>query len=264
MGRQRKGVARAGHGREEKWWVSVHERQVTKRDLQETSHRSGYYLNDTDAERLIQCYLGVMETCDDVEVFKKKWAAKLKQKGFADQRGCASTFCSGLLAKKTAPRFARIGGPAAPQAARLPSKSYSSVSAANEKQQERIIVAFEQEQERAFRLEDREQVVKMQEQDLQNKRVQLEKLLIATAKAEHERPKIVLGIKEGAVVQPDDVQPDIPFMLREERKNPAVRGEKLEASDPQSPNHNPYVVDAEPASTPPDAGCNCNCRCVIA
>ena len=219
---------------EASWWDAKKEKKhkVTEADVINSSSRIGYFINNEDAKGLIQCYLGVLNDSENVEEFKKKWKAMLPKKG---------------ITARTAPRYARIGGSAASQAALSPS-------------------AIEQQEEQALRLEERERVVLMREQDVHKKDVELEKVLNeATAKAELERREAVVGNQEDAPPNPNpymvDAKPDMPLMIGEER-NPAVL--EREASRLQAPNHDPYVVDAKPASTPPVASCNCGCRCVIA
>ena len=241
MAGQSKGVGRAGRGAgrggEFFWWKAVKhgKRQITMLDVQNSARVLGFdecfFKNNTDERNIIQRYKNVLGNSANVEEFKRKWKE--------------------ILIKQDVPR--RLSRPAA-RASSPPAPSPPAPSPATMRQK------LEQENELA--LVEREQFVLMGQREVKTKLAKLEELLDRTKIAEHEfersalerskmaAPKIVLGIKEGAVVHPDDVQLDIPF--REDRKNPAVRGEKLEASD---------VVDAEPASAPPVADCNCGCRC---
>lgn len=250
MGKQSNGVGRAGHGSEFYWWKAVkHGRRITAVDLQNTAQRLGFdgsiFVDNAEEKNIIQKYKGCIESSANVEEFKKKWRA--------------------ILIAQSVPRRFPYGGvppapsPPAPSPAtmrqKLEQKQPPAPSPAMMRQK------LEQKLEQELELAEREQFVRMEEREVKSKLAELEDLL---DKAKMAAPKIVLGTKEGAencIANMVDVQPDIPFMIREER-NPAVL--KLEASDPPSPNHNPSVVDAEPASAPPVADCNCGCRCVIA
>ena len=239
MAGQSKGVGRAGRGGEFFWWKAVKhgKRQITMLDVQNSARVLGFdecfFKNNTDERNIIQRYKNVLGNSANVEEFKRKWKE--------------------ILIKQDVPR--RLSRPAA-RASSPPAPSPPAPSA----------TMRQKLQEQGLTLAEREQFVRMEELAVKEKFAELEKVLARAKIAEHEleskmeAPKIVM--KEGAENRNAymvDVQPDIPLMIREER-NPAVL--KLGASDP--PNHNPYAVDAEPALTPPVAGCTCGCRCVIA
>ena len=223
MAGQSKGVGRAGHGSEFFWWKAVKhgKRPITMLDVQNTARVLGfdesYFKNNNEEKNIIQKYKGVLENSSNVEEFKRKWRAILKRENVPQRLSAA-----------------RASSQPAPTPATL--------------QQEKL-------QELELVLAEREQFLRMDEREMKKKLAELEDHLDRAKMVEHEleSSKIVIGIKEGAEnrnADMVDVQPDIPFMIREER-NPAVL--KLEASDLQSLNHNPYVVDAKPASTPPVA-----------
>ena len=240
MAGQSKGVGRAGRGGEFFWWKAVKhgKRQITMLDVQNSARVLGFdesfFKNNTDERNIIQRYKNVLGNSANVEEFKRKWKE--------------------ILIKQDVPR--RLSRPAA-RASSPPAPSPPAPSA----------TMRQKLQEQGLTLAEREQFVRMEELAVKEKFAELEKVLERAKIAEHEleskkaAPKIVM--KEGAENRNAymvDVQPDIPLMIREER-NPAVL--KLGASDP--PNHNPYAVDvAEPALTPPVAGCTCGCRCMIA